>query len=238
MIGLVVFFSAIMAGVIQTVTGFGSGIFMMMFFPSFFPLLNASALSSSIGLMVSGGVAWRYHKYSQIKLTLFPAVFYILSSSAAISLGTVLPTVILKKIFGVFLILLSLYFLSENQNIRMKATITAAIGCSTLSGLVGGLFGISGPPMVIYFLSVLDKKEEYLGTLQLFFFFTGIYSLLFRVYSGIYTEDLLIYSVIGFVGIFIGMQFGYKIVDKLDKDRMKKIIYIFLGISGALNLVK
>ncbi len=238
MIGTVVFLAAVLAGVIQTVTGFGSGIFMMLFFPAFFPLLKASALSSSIGLMVTGGVTWRYRRYSKVKLTLLPAVFYVLASSVAISLGTVLPTVLLKKVFGAFLILLAIYFLCVDQTRKMKATIPMAVFCAALSGVVGGLFGISGPPMVVYFLSALDDKEEYLGTLQLFFFFAGIYTLLFRIYSGIYTADLFAYSIIGLSGVFIGMQFGYKIVDRLDKNRMKKIIYVFLGLSGVLNLLK
>ena len=238
MVSVVVFLSAVIAGIIQTVTGFGSGIFMMMFFPAFFPLLNASALSSSIGLMVSGGVAWRYRKYSQIRLTVLPAIFYIISSSAAISLGPFLPTLMLKKAFGMFLAVLSLYFLLADQTKKMRATMTAAILCATLSGIVGGLFGISGPPMVLYFLSALDHKEQYLGTLQLFFFWAGVYTLLFRIYSGIYTMNLVMYSALGLVGIYIGMQFGYKIVNRLDKERMKKIIYLFLGLSGIINLIK
>ena len=238
MVGVVVFLSAVMAGIIQTVTGFGSGIFMMMFFPAFFPLLNASALSSSIGIMVSGGVAWRYRKYSQIRLTLIPAIFYIIFSSVAISLGPFLPTLLLKKVFGAFLVVLSLYFLFADQTKKVKATMTAAILCAALSGIVGGLFGISGPPMVIYFLSALDNKEQYLGTLQLFFFWAGVYTLSFRIYSGIYTMNLLKFSALGLVGIYLGMRLGYKIVDRLDKDRMKKIIYLFLGLSGIVNLMK
>lgn len=146
MIGIVVFCAAIMAGLIQTVTGFGSGIFMMLFLPQFFPLLKASALSGSVTLMVNGGVAWKYRKYSQKKYTLLPAVFFIISSSLAIAWGKYLPTMLLKKIFGGFLLLLSLYFMFADQNKKRKASIAAAVICALLSGVLGGLFGISGPP--------------------------------------------------------------------------------------------
>lgn len=237
MVGIVIFCAAIMAGLIQTVTGFGSGIFMMLFLPQFFPLLKASALSGSVTLMVNGGVAWKYRKYSQKKYTLLPAVFFIISSSLAIALGKNLPTVLLKKTFGGFLFLLSLYFMFAGQNKKRKASVATAIVCALLSGVLGGFFGISGPPMVIYFLSVLDKKEEYLGTIQLFFFCSGVYMFLLRICSGIYTLDLLRYTVIGMSGVFIGMQMGYKIVDRLDTARLKKIIYFFLAVSGVLNLI-
>lgn len=210
---------------------------MMMFFPAFFPLLNASALSSSIGLMVSAGVAWRFRRYIQIEWTLFPALFYVLLSSAAISMGSDLPTEMLKKIFGGFLILLSVYFFSASQKWKINASIPVAVACASVSGALSGLFGIGGPLMVIYFLSALPDKEQYLGTLQTFFFFTNFYALLFRVYSGVYTVELLGYTLIGMAAIFVGMRLGYIIVDRLNKEKMKKIIYLFLGLSGVMNLL-
>lgn len=238
MVGCVVFLSAIVAGLIQAVTGFGSGIFMMMFFPAFFPLLSASALSSSIGLMITGGIAWRYRKYCRLKLTLFPAVFYILSSSAAMSLAPYMPTDLLRKIFGFFLVVLSIYFILSVNALKVKASLPMAVFCSSLSGIVGGLFGISGPPMVIYFLAVLPEKKSYLGTIELFFFFTGIYNLVFRIFAGIYGVNLVVYTLLGMAAVWIGMFVGDKIVNRMDVAIMKKVTYVFLGLSGLLNIFK
>ena len=47
MTAAIAFLAPIVAGLIQTVTGFGSGIFMMVFFPAIFPILGASAISSA-----------------------------------------------------------------------------------------------------------------------------------------------------------------------------------------------
>lgn len=237
MAAAVVFLAPIVAGVIQSVTGFGAGIFMMVFFPAFFPILNASALSSSISFVGTCSLAWHYRKQCEWKLTLLPSAVYIAMSSVSILLAPYLPTTTLKRIFGVFMIILSIYFLTISGKLKIKANLVSATICSVLSGIVGGLFGIGGPPMVIYFLAALDDKEKYLGTIQLFFFITGAYTFIFRVINGIYTVDLVPYSILGVVAIMIGKKIGTKIVDRINADTMKKIVYAFLGFAGLTNVI-
>ena len=237
MTAAVVFLAPIVAGLIQTVTGFGSGIFMMVFFPTIFPILGASAISSAISLAGTCSLSWHYRKHCKWKLTLIPALIYILVSSGAILLAPYLPTDILKKVFGVFLMLLSVYFLVFSSKMKIKATLLSATVCGTLAGILGGLFGIGGPPMVIYFLAALDSKEEYLGTIQFHFFVTGVYMLFFRIYKGILTMDMIPYILLGMAGIMIGKKLGTKIVDRINADTMKKLVYAFLGVSGFLNLL-
>ena len=237
MTAAVVFLTPIIAGLIQTVTGFGSGIFMMVFFPMLFPILGASAISSAISLAGTCTLSWHYRKYCKWKLTLIPALIYILVSSGSILLAPYLPTELLKKVFGVFLMLLSVYFLVFSSKLKVKATLLSATVCGTLAGILGGLFGIGGPPMVIYFLAALDSKEEYLGTIQFHFFVTGVYMLFFRIYKGIFTMDMIPYVILGMAGMMIGKKIGTKIVDRINADTMKKLVYAFLGVSGFLNLL-
>ena len=237
MTAAVVFLAPVVAGLIQAVTGFGSGIFMMVFFPMLFPILGASAISSAISLAGTCTLSWHYRKKIQWKLTLIPAIVYILVSSGAIILAPYLPTDILKKVFGVFLMLLSVYFLVFSSKLKIKATLLSATICGSLAGVLGGLFGIGGPPMVIFFLAALDDKEEYLGTIQFHFFITGLYMLAFRIYQGIFTMDMIPYTLLGMVGMMIGKKLGTKVVDRINADTMKKLVYAFLGVSGFLNLL-
>ena len=237
MTAAVVFLAPVVAGLIQSVTGFGSGIFMMVFFPMLFPILGASAISSAISLAGTCSLSWHYRKHCQWKLTIIPALIYILVSSAAVLLAPYLPTDLLKKVFGVFLMILAVYFLVFSSRLKIKANLASAAVCGTLAGILGGLFGIGGPPMVIYFLAALDDKEEYLGTIQLHFFVTGVYMLAFRIYKGIYTMDMIPYTILGMAGIMIGKKIGTKIVDRINADTMKKLVYAFLGVSGFLNLL-
>lgn len=235
---IVVLLSAIVAGIIQAVTGFGSGVFMMMFFPMILPVLNASALSAAISLAASLGMTVTYRKYIHKEIILFPGICYIAASSAAISFAAKLPTELLMKIFGAFLIVLAVYFLVFSKKIHVKANMPTAGVCATLSGAVSGLFGIGGPPMVIYYLAALPRKEEYLGTIQAFFFITGLYTFGFRVAKGIYTWKLVPLTIIGMCAIMLGKKIGNMIIDRINADTMRKLVYVFLGFTGVLNLIK
>lgn len=236
MTGAAVFLAPIGAGLIQAVTGFGAGIFMMVFFPNFFPILQASALSSAISFVATCTLAWHYRKHAQWKLILLPSAVYIAMSSISIILAPYLPTETLKKTFGVVMILLSIYFLTISGKLKVKANMVSATICGMISGVMGGLFGIGGPPMVIYFLAALDEKEKYLGTIQLFFFITGTYNFIFRIIKGIYTVNLVPYTLIGIVSIIIGKKIGIRIVDRINAELMKKLVYAFLGFAGLTNV--
>lgn len=237
MTGIIVFFSAVVAGVIQAVTGFGSGIFMMLFFPAFFPVLNASALSASITLIATATMSWRYRKNASVRLTLIPSIFYITASTLALSLVPYVSADLLLRIFGAFLLVLSIYFLMTSGKIQVKGNILTAVICSFLSGAASGLFGIGGPPMVLYFLAVQPEKESYLGTIQLFFFITGIYTFGLRAVKGIYTVELIPYTLLGMIAVMIGKYIGERIIDRINADTMRTVIYLFLGITGAMNLL-
>lgn len=235
---LFVFLPATVAGLIQATTGFGAGIFMMLFFPMFLPMIQCSALSSAIGLINTVTMAIMYRKYAQPKLIVLPAIIYFFFSTVCIWYSTQIDLAAFKPFFGLFLSVLGLYFLFFSQRIKLKGTWKSAAVCSSLSGIASGFFGIGGPPMVLYFLSLTgDDKYTYLGTLQLFFLITSIQGVATRALNGIYTPELLMLVPIGMLGSFIGTRFGTKIVKKLPVERLKVIIYAFLCLSGLATFI-
>lgn len=91
--------------------------------------------------------------------------------------------------------------------------------------------------MAIYFISAIEDKKSYIGTIQFLFAFTNIVNLLMRIANGIYTVDLLPVTILGFVGITAGKIVGLRILDKINPARIKKVVYAFVGISGVLSLL-
>ncbi len=85
---LYVLIPALMAGLIQGTTGFGSGIVMMIFLPLQFSVLESSAISGVLGLSLCIAMVWRYRKYVSVKLILWPAVLFSLSDQSCDSICT------------------------------------------------------------------------------------------------------------------------------------------------------
>ena len=235
---LYVFLPCIIGGIIQTTTGFGSGIFIMLFFPLFLPILQSSALSTLVSAWACIMLAWKYRKYATPKIVILPAIFYFTFSFLAIRFATTADLTNLKAYFGLFLIIIALYFMFFADRIHLKANLLTAFICGSISGVASGLSGIGGPPMVLYILAVVgDDKNSYIGNSQFFFSMTTIYTTAVRAFSGIITADLLPLIIPGMLGMMVGKSLGVKIVEKIDIAFMKKLIYGFLGLSGLLTFV-
>lgn len=223
------------AGFIQTVTGFGAGIVNMLILPLFFGITVSAGISGVVTLFLNIALVYHYRKHISYKKIIIPVIVTMIISTIAIRISVILPVNTLKLIFSIFIVLLAIYFNFFN-GIKLKDNLLMAIICSMIAGAGNGLFGISGPPMVLYYLSACKEKEEYLGTIQTFFLITGLYASLMRLMSGIITFDLLPLIIIGIIMCLIGKKTGTVFVDKISDEKMRKLIYIFLGIVGIIKL--
>ena len=180
---LYVFF---LGGAVQGATGFGAGIVQMIFLPLFLPLLQASSLTTIINIWFSLILFIQYRKHVRYKLIAIPIVGSIVFNYLAIDIATRVNIDSLKIFFGVFCILLALYFMFYEQKINIKPTIPAAIATSAISGLGNGFFGIGGPPTAIYLLSAIeDDIYAYVATIQLFFVINNLFATAVRYSKGI-----------------------------------------------------
>ena len=61
-------------------------------------------------------------------------------------------------------------------------------------------------------------------------------NLIIRIHKGFYTLELIPATLIGMVGIGLGMRIGLKILSRINSNVLRKIIYAFVGVSGLLTL--
>ncbi len=235
---IIVFVSAVLGGLTQTVTGFGSGIVIMLFLPYIMPVMQASGLNVLMTMILNVMLIAKYKSHIRMKLVLTPALISFAVSTVSIYIGKNLELGVMKMIFSLFLIALALYFIFFSQKIRLEANLQTVLACASLAGAANGFFGIGGPPMALYFLAVTKEKEEYIGTTQTYFLLTSVYTTIIRIMSGVFDRELLLLALPGIAAILIGEWIGGRIVDKISHDKMTKLIYFFLLASGVLTLVQ
>lgn len=236
MILVILFLTAVFAGFIQGLTGFGCGLLFMSVAPAFLPMISSASISSFISIFLTLGMAIKYRKHVQWKYIPVPTLFFVVSGMISIYFASRLNTVILKGIFGVFLILLSVYFLFWSDKVRLQANFLTMFICGTVSGICDGLFGVGGPLMVLFFLALCDSKEEYLGTIQTFFLISCTFNFIFRVSQGLFDISLLKTALFCAAGVLGGMQSSHFVMEKLDGNWMKKLTYGLIGVSGIVSL--
>ena len=236
---LFVFILTVIASFIQRVSGFGFGIFVMMFFPFFLPsygdsVMLSGLLAGSTALMI----AVRNWKYIRWKLMGRVVIFNVVASYLATEYIRSLGNNTMKQWLGVMLILIALYFiLSEGKIGWIFKSKLAQFTIGSISGVMGGMFAMPGPPLVLYCISTIEDKREYVTTLQAFSVVMNLCYTLFRFKAGFYSEDTWLWWLVGLGGAIIGSFIGSRFFEQISNRTLKNIVYVVMMISGVVAIV-
>ena len=226
------------AAFVQRVSGFGLGIFAMMFLPHFLPSHTAAAtISCLFSCCTTTYNSIKYRKNIAYKTAIPMLAAALVSIPIAVYFAAKVEADIFEILLGSVLIILSVYFLFFNKKIKIKPTPVNGIIAGTLGGALNGLFSTGGPPAVLYLTNAAPDNVTYFATIQFYFCLTNIYATANRAINGLVTADLLLCAAVGIVGCLAGDFLGRKVFDKLDAKKLKYIIYIGMIISGILMLI-
>ena len=235
-----IFLLTIVASFIQRVSGFGFGIFVMMFFPFFLPSYGESVmlsglLAGSTALMISVK-NWKFIRWRMMWIVTF---FNVLFSFVATEYMRSLSNDVLKQCLGVVLTLIALYFLfGEGRMGRIFKSKPAQITIGSVSGVMGGMFAMPGPPVVLYCISTLEDKKEYVATLQAFSVVFNSFYTIFRFNAGFYSENTWLWWIMGIGGALIGSLLGSRCFELISNQTLKRIVYVMMIVSGMVAFFK
>lgn len=228
---------AFLASFIQRVSGFGFGIAFMTIVPFVMPSFGEStALSGMLAIICALFTSIRLYKHVRWDHLIIILLTFIVVSFFSVKLLTFIDNVLLKKILGVVLVLVSVYFLYMDGKIHLKPTALTQVSMGTVSGVMGGLFGMQGPPAVIYFLSCADNKAEYMAITQWYFIIGNLAMTFFRAGHGFVTPHVWELFAVGVPSVLLGLFVGGKVFDKISVRLLRKIVYIFIGVAGLIAL--
>ena len=235
---IAIFLLSIGASFVQRTTGFGFGIFIMTMLPFFLPTYGeATTLSGLLAITTSAVIVWRLRKYVTWQ-RLWPILLsFIVVSTIAIFALTRVEDHILKQILGVALILISIYFAIFSQRIKLPTTKRVQVTAGTLSGLMGGFFGMQGPPAVLYFIQSEPTKEHYMAMTQTYFLIGNVMMTIVRAYNRFLTTTVLTDYCFGLGGVIIGTCLGTYVFRHIPNCIFRYIVYVYIALSGVIILI-
>lgn len=228
---------ALGAAFVQRVSGFGFGIFIMTVLPYLMPsygeATTLSGLLASVTSCIIVARHWRYIHWRNLLPIL--TVFLIFSYIAIDFLGRTSDT-ILHIMLGAALIAASLWFYAFSDRIRLPATLPTQVSMGTLSGILGGLFGMQGPPAVLYFLSAESDKRCYMALAQTYFLMGNAVMTCFRASHGYLTPTVMTAWCYGILAVIAGTWIGSCVYRRLSMPVLRKVIYAYMAVSGAIAI--
>lgn len=226
------------ASFVQRTTGFGFGIFIMTSLPLLMPSYGeATTLSGLLALTTSATIAFRMRKFICWKRLLPILITFIIISAIAICLLSRIHDSTLRRVLGVVLILTGIWFAFFKERIRIGTGIGWQTGAGLLSGIMGGFFGMQGPPAVLYFISSEPSKEEYMAMTQTYFLIGNAMMTIVRGANGFLTPYVGKCWVFGLAGVAIGTLLGGWAFKRIPGRIFPYIVYSYIGISGVIILL-
>jgi uncharacterized membrane protein YfcA len=143
----------------------------------------------------------------------------------------------LRLLLGGLLVLLSAYFTIHKGREAKPYPLLVNVIFMVISGFFNGLFGIGGPLMALYYLMMAKTKEEYLASIQTFFVLDGIYVTTLRFGQGILRIGDMKIVILGMIGALVGTVIANRLVTRMNTERVKQIVYLFIGVSGLYYLM-
>jgi len=235
---IAIFLLSIGASFVQRTTGFGFGIFIMTMLPYLMPTYGeATTLSGILAITTSAVIVWRLRRYVTWQRMWPILLTFMIVSTMAIFVLTRIEDHILRQILGVALIVISIYFALFSQKIKLPTTKQVQVGAGTLSGLMGGFFGMQGPPAVLYFIQSEPTKEHYMAMAQTYFLIGNAMMTLVRAYNGFFTTTVLTDYCFGLGGVIIGTSLGAYVFKRIPNRAFRYVVYAYIGVSGVIILL-
>ena len=225
------------ASFVQRTIGFGFGIFIMTVLPFLMPSYGeAVTLSGLLSLTSATVVMVKYLKYVTWKRMLPIAAAFVIFSTIAIFLLDRIEGQAMRVILGIMLVLISLYFSFFKDKLQkiIRPTKGWQFGAGTASGIMGGLFGMHGPPVVLYLISSEPDKDHYMGMIQTYAVITNIVMLIVRAFAGYVTPAVGGAYLYGLAGLAMGVIAGNWAYRRIPGKLFTYIVYAYIGICGLI----
>ena len=120
---------------------------------------------------------------------------------------------------------------------RFFSSRPAQVTIGSVSGVMGGMFAMPGPPLVLYCISTLTDKREYVSTLQAFSVVLNVFYAFFRFKAGFFSDALPAWWMVGFLGTLIGASLGARCFEFISNRTLKVLVYLLMIVSGVVAIV-
>ncbi|NSW89671.1 MAG: sulfite exporter TauE/SafE family protein [Firmicutes bacterium] len=233
-----IFLIFLLSGITQGALGFGFAIISVPLLTLILPIKIAAVVVLLLGFITNLQLVIRLRKHVDLKIVSTPVVFSIIGRLTGTYILINSAGDVLRVILGIFLVLLSIYFFRYSTKIKIHASFLNGSIAGSLSGLFGGMFNISGPPIVIYYISSINDKMKYAACMQITMTTSSVFSILIHILYGNIDWNVLTYVGTGLAAAIAGSLLGLYIFTKINKENLNKIIYIFLMLMGVILVIR
>jgi uncharacterized membrane protein YfcA len=227
------------ATLVRSTLGFGEALVAVPLLALRTPVAVAAPLAVLVSIVVAGVIVlqdWRRIEFAS-------AGVLILASLFGIPLGVLLLARTNDHVVKLFLALViaafSLYSLTIGHLRRLHADHAGwLLACGFLAGILGGAYGMNGPPVAVYGALRRWPPQQFRATLQGYFLPVSVAGLAGYFFIGLWDGAITRYFLWSLPGVGVGTVLGRAINRRMQSDRFIRFVYGGLLVIAAVLLVQ
>jgi uncharacterized membrane protein YfcA len=229
-------FIILIASIVKGLTGFGFALTSLPLLTMFLTPKTAVPLITVCSVFLDGytfSEARRLVQYKEISpLVVSGIVGMILGTYFLVSLDSDA----IRLAIGIVTLLFTLASLMGVKREISNAR-TASIPVGLISGVLGGLTSISGPPVILFFNNQNVEKTVFRANLIAYFFSIYLATVPSYFFGNLLTLDLLGSSIVMVPIMFLGANIGIRASKKVNEILFKKITLLLLLFTGIMTIL-
>jgi hypothetical protein len=227
----VIFFATL----IRSAFGFGEALVAVPLLTFYLPLQVAAPLAVLISITIAATVVaqdWR-------KIHLRSTGWLVLSTLFGTPLGLLLLTSrhqgVVKAVLGVVILSFSAFSLFARNPLRLEHDSRSwLLACGFTAGVLGGAYGMNGPPLAVYGAMRRWSAQHFRATLQGYFLPASLFGMAGFWMAGLWVPAVTHYYLVSLPAALPAIFLGRAINHRLRGDGFLKLLYIGLAMIGAI----
>jgi len=227
------------ATLIRSALGFGEALFTVPLLALLLPLRVTVPLAGLLSITIAGVIViqdWQKIHLSSTGWLVFATLF-------GIPLGLLLLTSshqqIAKVTLATLLLVFSVYSVFGRKSLELKTdNLIWLFGCGFFAGVLGGAYGMNGPPLAIYGAMRRWTPQHFRATLQGYFLPASILGMAGYWFTGLWVPAVTYYYLISLPATIPAILLGRLVNHRLREETYLKYVYAGLAGIGAALLIQ
>jgi uncharacterized membrane protein YfcA len=224
-----------LATLIRSAFGFGEALIAVPLLALFIPVEVAAPLAVLVSITVAGVVVVQDWNKVQVR----SAGWLMLSTLFGIPLGLLLLKLVaepvVKTILAVVIIMFSTYCLRSRSTLELKNDRLAWV-FGFAAGILGGAYGMNGPPLVVYGTLRRWSPQHFRATLQGYFLPASVVGMCGYWLAGFWVPAVTRYFFYSLPLAVVAIFLGRVVNQRLKGHRFLVIVHLGLILVGAALL--
>jgi uncharacterized membrane protein YfcA len=233
----VVIFILFAATLVRSTLGFGEALIAVPLLALFMPVTVAAPLAVLVSITIAFLILLRDWRSVHVR----GAGMLITSTLFGIPIGlwvlTRAPERVVKVVLGVVIVAFALHRVVLTRRYVLRSDRGAWV-FGFLAGVLGGAYGMNGPPLAIYGALRQWRPEEFRATLQAYFLVASIVGMAGYGFAGLWTAEVNHLFVVSLPGVVLATLAGRWLHARVPADRFATWVYVGLFCTGAMLLVQ